>query len=176
MIRINTSLPIMLAEFVLASPSCRLRHASLTRNLRYWPHSTIATERPSTNRYQSQIPQPSSGPLRKTAETEAEYGKIRRWLNADDALFWVAGKPELAKSTFMKSIAGSNETNKCLAARAGKRDLLVISRYFAIHGTPIQRSLGGLLLSLVFDILVQEPMLIPKLLVDRWERSGEQPQ
>ncbi|KAI8630912.1 hypothetical protein F5Y19DRAFT_39516 [Xylariaceae sp. FL1651] len=113
--------------------------------------------------------------LRETKETEAKYGRLRRWLKADDALFWVSGKPGSGKSTFMKSIADSEETKKCLAAWAGKHELLIASHYFTIYGTPIQRSLEGLLRSLVFGILVLKPMLIPKLLVGRWERSWEQP-
>ncbi|KAI1121899.1 hypothetical protein F5Y10DRAFT_271626 [Nemania abortiva] len=114
--------------------------------------------------------------LRETEETEVEYGKLRRWLKSDDALFWVSGKPGSGKSTFMKWIADSDETKKCLAVWAGKHEPLIVSHYFTIYGTPIQRSLEGLLRSLVFGILVRKPTLIPKLLVDRWERSFGQPQ
>ncbi|KAI3336494.1 hypothetical protein HD806DRAFT_7672 [Xylariaceae sp. AK1471] len=113
--------------------------------------------------------------LRETKETEAKYGKLRRWLEADDALFWVSGKPGSGKSTFMKWITDRDETKTCLAAWAGKHELLMVSHYFTIYGTPMQRSLEGLLRSLVFGILVQKPMLIPKLLVNRWKRSREQP-
>ncbi|KAI0428870.1 hypothetical protein F5Y09DRAFT_332281 [Xylaria sp. FL1042] len=112
--------------------------------------------------------------LWKTGETGAKYSKLRRWLSTDDALFWVSGNPGSGKSTLMKSIADSDETKKHLAAWAGKHELLIASHYFTIYGTPIQRSLEGLLRSLVFCILVQKPTLIPKLLVNRWERSWEQ--
>lgn len=111
----------------------------------------------------------------ETEETEAKYGKLRRWLTADDALFWVSGKPGSGKSTFMKWTASRDETKKSLAAWAGKHELLIVSHYFTIYGTPMQRSLEGLLRSLVFGILVRKPMLISKFLVDRWERSWEQP-
>ncbi|KAI1819111.1 hypothetical protein F4861DRAFT_528209 [Xylaria intraflava] len=113
--------------------------------------------------------------LQETGTTEAEYGKLRRWLKADDALFWVSGKPGSGKSTFMKWIADNSETRKCLTAWAGDHELLIVSHYFTIYGTPIQRSLEGLLRSLVFGILLRKPSLIAKLLVDRWERSWEQP-
>ncbi|KAI0968993.1 hypothetical protein F4678DRAFT_440604 [Xylaria arbuscula] len=112
--------------------------------------------------------------LRKTEETEEKYGRLQRWLRTDDALFWVSGKPGSGKSTFMKSIADSRETKRCLETWAGNHELLIIGHYFTIYGTPIQRSLEGLLRSLVFGILALKPMLIQKLLVDRWERSGEQ--
>lgn len=35
--------------------------------------------------------------LQETKETEAKYGALRRWLKADDALFWVSGKPGSGK-------------------------------------------------------------------------------
>ncbi|KAI1359446.1 hypothetical protein F5Y08DRAFT_319691 [Xylaria arbuscula] len=113
--------------------------------------------------------------LRETAETGEKYGRLRRWLAADDTLFWVSGKLESGKSTFMKSVADSKRTRKCLKAWAGRHDLLIVSHYFTIYGTPIQRSLEGLLRSLAFGILSLKPKLIPKLLVNRWERTGDQP-
>ncbi|KAI0200211.1 hypothetical protein F4808DRAFT_451033 [Astrocystis sublimbata] len=112
--------------------------------------------------------------LQEPKESDVKYSKLQRWLKADDPFFWVSGKPGSGKSTFMKWIADGDETKKWLAAWAGKHELLVVSHYFTIHGTPIQRSLEGLLRSLVFGILVRKPMLIPKLLVDRWERPWEQ--
>ncbi|KAI1419895.1 hypothetical protein F5Y12DRAFT_775473 [Xylaria sp. FL1777] len=112
--------------------------------------------------------------LEKTEETEEKYGRLRRWLPTNDGLFWVSGKPGSGKSTFMKSIADSKETKKCLQKWAGTHELLISSHYFTIYGTPIQRSLEGLLRSLVFGILSLKPMLIPKLLADRWQRSGDQ--
>ncbi|KAJ3580269.1 hypothetical protein NPX13_g302 [Xylaria arbuscula] len=113
--------------------------------------------------------------LRETGETKEKYGRLRRWLAADDALFWVSGKPGSGKSTFMKSVADSEQTIKCLKAWAGRHDLLIVSHYFTIYGTPIQRSLEGLLRSLAFGILSLKPRLIPKLLINRWERTGDQP-
>lgn len=112
--------------------------------------------------------------LRKTEETEEEYGRLRHWLEADDALFWVSGKPGSGKSTFMKSIADSEDMRKLLEVWAGTNELLIISHYFTIYGTPIQRSLEGLLRSLVFGILSLKPTLIPKLLADRWQGPGEE--
>lgn len=107
--------------------------------------------------------------------TEAKFGKLQSWLRADDALFWVSGKPGSGKSTLMKHIADSNETKRCLRAWAGTDELIVASHYFTIYGTPIQRSLDGLLRSLLFGLLAQQPALIPKLLKDRWDRWADQP-
>lgn len=113
--------------------------------------------------------------LRQSRATDVKYGKLHRWLRAGDSLFWVSGKPGSGKSTLMKYIADSVETQACLKAWAGTHELLVVSHYFTIYGTPIQRSLEGLLRSLVFGVLVRKPALIPKLLKDRWERASEQP-
>ncbi|KAJ8117704.1 hypothetical protein ONZ43_g4151 [Nemania bipapillata] len=112
--------------------------------------------------------------LQETGEKDARHGRLRRWLKSDDPIFWVSGKPGSGKSKFMKWIADSNETKKCLAVWAGQHELLIIGHYFTIHGTPIQRSLEGLLRSLVFGILVRKPMLIPKLIPDRWKNPWKQ--
>lgn len=113
--------------------------------------------------------------LRESTKTDAKYGKLHRWLKGGEALFWVSGKPGSGKSTFMKYIADSQVTKECLEAWAGTHELLVVSHYFTIYGTPLQRSLEGLLRSLVLGVLVRKPALIPKLLKDRWDRGSDQP-
>ncbi|KAI1324667.1 hypothetical protein F5Y16DRAFT_402233 [Xylariaceae sp. FL0255] len=106
-------------------------------------------------------------------QSKVKYSKLRNWLTTDEALFWVSGKPGSGNSTFMKSIADNEETKRCLEAWAGKHQLIVVSHYFTIYGTSIQRSLEGLLRSLAFGILSMKPALIKRLLVDRWDKASE---
>ncbi|KAK0651121.1 hypothetical protein B0T16DRAFT_403197 [Cercophora newfieldiana] len=92
---------------------------------------------------------------------------LRRWLSSSNGLFWVSGKPGSGKSTFMKFVADNPATKKHLQLWARDRRLLVVDHYFTIHGTPIQRSLEGLLRSLLYSILAKERALIPKLMPKR---------
>ncbi|KAI0143451.1 hypothetical protein GGR57DRAFT_508155 [Xylariaceae sp. FL1272] len=134
--------------------------------------------------------------LQETEETEEKYSKLRRWFESNDSLnklgtstpfshynepiyantvkFWVSGKPGSGKSTFIKWIDNNNKTRKCLETWAGEHKLIVASHYFTIYGTPSQRSLEGLLRSLVFSIFVEIPELIPRLMAVRWNRTGQQ--
>lgn len=106
--------------------------------------------------------------LKEPTESTKGRGSLLRWLLGRAGLFWVSGKPGSGKSTFMKFIADNPITNQSLSEWASPRKLVVASHYFSIYGTPIQRSLEGLLRSLLFDILQQSPELIPKHFPRRW--------
>jgi hypothetical protein len=110
----------------------------------------------------------------KDAETGQEFGTLRRWLCEDGGLFWVSGKPGSGKSTFMKFVADNFETARLLRAWSRQRNLLIAAHYFTIYGSPIQRSLEGLLRSLLYSILTREPRLISRLLPDRLTGQFEQ--
>ncbi|RTE73858.1 hypothetical protein BHE90_011717 [Fusarium euwallaceae] len=103
-------------------------------------------------------------------------GSFRRWLGGDSNLFWVSGKPGSGKSTFMKFASDKKETKECLRTWAGHRELILARHFFTIYGTTIQRSLEGLLRSLLHNILEGEPKLIPKLLPARWANTSNQSQ
>ncbi|KAK8057302.1 hypothetical protein PG996_011239 [Apiospora saccharicola] len=72
--------------------------------------------------------------------------RLGEWLRTGQGIFWVTGKPGVGKSTFMKFIAGHEET--C---------------------TPTQKSLKRLLQSLLFDVFRQQPELVEKLCKQRWK-------
>ncbi|RSL46999.1 hypothetical protein CEP54_013617 [Fusarium duplospermum] len=103
-------------------------------------------------------------------------GSFRRWLSTDSKLFWVSGKPGSGKSTFMKFVADNEETEQCLQKWAGNRELILARHFFTIYGTTIQKSLEGLLRSLLHNILEGEPKLIPKLMPTRWANTSKQSQ
>lgn len=111
----------------------------------------------------------------KPGEDQRSSGSFHRWLSEDSDLFWVSGKPGSGKSTFMKFVADHKETRKCLQQWAGHGELVLASHFFTIYGTTIQRSLEGLLRSLLHNILEGEPKLMPKLLPTRWTNTSVQP-
>ncbi|KAF4424233.1 hypothetical protein F53441_14240 [Fusarium austroafricanum] len=84
---------------------------------------------------------------------------LHSWLASDKSLFWVTGKSGSGKSTFIKFVADHRETRRLLQKWAGNRELLVVSHHFDAMGTPAQKSLEGLLRSLVYGILSAKPDL-----------------
>ncbi|KAK0735942.1 hypothetical protein B0T21DRAFT_365970 [Apiosordaria backusii] len=101
-------------------------------------------------------------------------GSISRWLSGPDGLFWVSGKPGSGKSTFMKYVADNFQTKTLLARWSPRHEVILAAHYFTVYGTPIQRSLEGLLRSLIYSILRQEPSLIQKVAPRRYQNPGEQ--
>jgi hypothetical protein len=93
------------------------------------------------------------------------------WLTCDKSLAWVTGNPGSGKSTLMKFVADHQNTRKLLKTWAGDREVLVISHYFDALGTPNQKSLEGLLRSLVYGIIRAKPTWGSELLPNEWVLS-----
>ncbi|KAK4100796.1 hypothetical protein N658DRAFT_82975 [Parathielavia hyrcaniae] len=70
-------------------------------------------------------------------------------------------KVGLGKSTLMKYLYGHRRVREELQIWAGNTELVVASFFFWRRGTLHQRSLSGLLRSLLYDVLRQRPDLIP---------------
>ncbi|KAI0398501.1 hypothetical protein F5Y17DRAFT_5906 [Xylariaceae sp. FL0594] len=90
------------------------------------------------------------------------------WLSESSGIFWVSGKPGSGKSTLMKFVSGHEQCRKALQAWAGDRLLITASFYFWHPGTPMQRSLQGLLQTVLYQIMRSCPLLIPIIAPDRW--------
>ncbi|KAK2616350.1 hypothetical protein QQS21_000784 [Conoideocrella luteorostrata] len=81
---------------------------------------------------------------------------FREWLEEGDGIFWIRGKAGSGKSTLMKHLCDHPQTIHCLETLAGsqRQGRVVIGKYFFWNpGSPLQKSLEGLLRSLAFDIL-----------------------
>ncbi|KIL85966.1 hypothetical protein FAVG1_10935 [Fusarium avenaceum] len=84
------------------------------------------------------------------------------FLKGKGDLFWIRGKPGSGKSTLMKFLSVHQETRRCLRDWAGSRKLSIASCFFWYAGCHLQKSQEGLLRSLLFEILRQNPNLIPR--------------
>jgi hypothetical protein len=72
----------------------------------------------------------------------------------------------------MKWLRHEEQTRNLLEDWAGSRELLVASYYFWLAAkTPEQKSLSGLLRSVLYDLLLNHPELIPRVSPARWRAS-----
>lgn len=90
------------------------------------------------------------------------------WLSRGGSIYWITGKPGAGKSTLMKFICKEKRTHQLLQKWAGDKLLDTASFYFWIAGTPFQKSLLGLLQSLLYEILNANREIISKLFPRRW--------
>ena len=96
-----------------------------------------------------------------------------QWLHSGQGFFHVSGKPGSGKSTLMKYIVENPTTERHLRTWAGTKKL-VLSRYFFWKpGTVLQKSLQGLVQSLLHSILQQSPELIPTVLPKQWQMARD---
>ncbi|KAM7213620.1 hypothetical protein V8F06_011006 [Rhypophila decipiens] len=89
-------------------------------------------------------------PGSRTVATAANT--FNSWLRSEDEssnVFWISGKPGAGKSTFMKYLVDS----QCIRS-APQSGTLTIFYFFLLLGRPIQRSIEGLLYSLLHQIVV----------------------
>ncbi|KAI0399212.1 hypothetical protein F4802DRAFT_57288 [Xylaria palmicola] len=119
---------------------------------------------------------------------------FRDWLSNSDssALYWIQGKAGAGKTTLMKYILSSVEGFSSLHAYSPNstdyqqiEDICkcfwkanVASFFFNNAGSPIQRTSAGFLRSVLFQVLSQNPGIIPAVAPSRWEALllfGEDP-
>jgi hypothetical protein len=99
------------------------------------------------------------------------HDQLLRWLECDNGIFWLSGKPGSGKSTLMKFIVDDFRTSKALAIWAGDRKCVTASHFFWISGDTIQMSQEGLFRSLLYEILKERPHLVDTLWPSLWEGS-----
>ncbi|USP82832.1 hypothetical protein yc1106_10106 [Curvularia clavata] len=95
--------------------------------------------------------------------------KFAEWLRSGNGLYWIAGKAGSGKSTLVKFLYDNPRTISKLEKWAGNKDLITASFFFWNAGTEMQKSVEGLLQSLLFEILRKCPTLIPIAAPMRWE-------
>lgn len=84
-----------------------------------------------------------------------------RWLQQDSGIYWINGKAGSGKSTLMKFIFMDKRLRQNLEAWAGTNcSLLVSHHFFWRKGTDYQKSVPGLLRSLLANIFRQRPDLM----------------
>lgn len=106
------------------------------------------------------------------ANTSSESKRLVQWLRHGQGVFWITGKPGSGKSTMMKFLCDDSQTITALKEWAGDKRLAIVSHYFWLSGTPMQKSQEGLLRSLLHGIFRRCPEIIQKVCPARWAAVG----
>ncbi|KAK4044323.1 hypothetical protein C8A01DRAFT_12331, partial [Parachaetomium inaequale] len=109
-----------------------------------------------------------------TSPHESRTG-FSTWLEAEDGIFWVTGKPGCGKSTLMKFVSHHDTTTRSLQVwAAGKRLVTACFYFWRGAGENLQTKQDGLLRTLLSQIMTECPSLMPKLCPERWANVQQQ--
>lgn len=106
-----------------------------------------------------------------TEGREKQSSPLRSWLALNGGIFWICGKAGSGKPTLVKYLADHPQTRQVLQGWASGYKLAVASHYFWAAGTLMQKSLKGLLQSLLYDIFGASPDLIQQVCASRWRAT-----
>lgn len=96
------------------------------------------------------------------------WDNLSRWLKDGIGLFWINGKAGSGKSTLMRYLYDHNQTRQCLLEWAGSSTLEIGGHFFWNGGTLEQRSLSGILRSLLYQALQKRPDLVRTVFPEEW--------
>ncbi|KAF8847365.1 hypothetical protein BDZ45DRAFT_637097, partial [Acephala macrosclerotiorum] len=100
------------------------------------------------------------------------WSSFTDWLNGEEDLYWITGKPGSGKSTLMKYIFNDPRTMERIRDWTGDVPLITAGFFFWNSGTVMQMSKMGLLQALLYESINSSFELVPILFPDRW-RSYE---
>jgi hypothetical protein len=104
-------------------------------------------------------------------------GRLLRWLKHDESIFWVNGKAGSGKSSLMSFVSNDERAMDALRSWSGGQVVHIVRFFFWRPGSSFQRSIPGLLRSLLWQLLRMDPMKIDGLLAEgSLRRSSHWPQ
>ena len=96
-------------------------------------------------------------------DVERPWDSFPAWLKGSEKLYWINGKAGSGKSTLMKFIANESRTSDLLSLWSASSEVLIITSYFWLSGSKMQRSLKGFLCNIVRQIVLYDKHLIEKI-------------
>ncbi|OIW22738.1 hypothetical protein CONLIGDRAFT_147820 [Coniochaeta ligniaria NRRL 30616] len=92
---------------------------------------------------------------------DQRWTDLPAWLARGEGVYLIAGNEASGKSTMMKYILTNDVTLACLREWAGSEALVMASFFLWRNGTRLEKSEEGLLRSLLYSVLDQQPHLTP---------------
>ena len=100
---------------------------------------------------------------RQPNKADVPWDNFVEWLDNGHGVYWITGKAGSGKTTLMNYISHDERTSSSLKAWSGTKMILTPCFFFWNAGTEMQKSIEGLLRSLIHQILEKCPELIPLL-------------
>ncbi|RMZ00438.1 hypothetical protein D0864_03732 [Hortaea werneckii] len=111
----------------------------------------------------------------ETSESTTYWSCFPAWLKSGSSLYWITGKPASGKSTLMAHIFHDQRTVNYLQQWSGGAKLHILSFFFWRPGSGLQKSISGLLRSLVMQLAEEVPEVAPAILGGLHLRPGRLP-
>lgn len=106
------------------------------------------------------------------SDAQESGDSFAQWLSGKDTefknLYWIRGKPGSGKSTLMRNLRDDLRTRTTVKGWFGDRKLALVSCFFWASGTPLQKSLRGLLQTMLYQLLCVEDNFEPAVCHPRW--------
>ena len=100
-------------------------------------------------------------------DREHPWDSFAAWLKDADSVYWINGKAGSGKNTLMKFIANDSRTKSLLAHWSPNADVMIITYYFWLLGSKMQRSMKGFLCSVAYQIIIKDKKLFAKVVTDK---------
>lgn len=132
-----------------------------------------------TNRYENVLeayPNTFEWAFRDSTKEQLPWNNLARWLKEGYGIYWISGKSGSGKSTLMKHVFDDTRTRQYLEYWAQKAaphaaPLCLATFFFWNSGSFEQKSQGGMLRTLLCQVLDQYPDLLPVIFPERWARA-----
>jgi hypothetical protein len=97
------------------------------------------------------------------------WSSFPEWLESNtNQPYWITGKPGSGKSTLMKFLQQQPLLTTHLRKWSGEFPLICTSYYAWVAGSDLQKSCQGLMRTLLYRILTENPSWIPEIAPRRW--------
>jgi len=98
---------------------------------------------------------------KETCVEASRWDDFVQWLEAGHHTYWINGKAGSGKSTLMNYVYQDDRTQNSLKVWSGTKELCTPSFFFWNAGSDMEKSSGGLLRSLLHQVLQEHPELTP---------------